>query len=446
MIHLGRISQIFIFSLCFFIYPYTATAAKKRNKKPWTFIVFAAADNNLRDYASRNMKQMSVVGSNENVNLLVHMDIRLMGSKKMTRRYYVEKNNAVQIEITEKTPMNSGDPQTLISACRWAIQEYPADNVALVLWNHGTGIIDPYGRRHFDTSILYHYNPETNHFELDRSVGFLDLLDALNDPRGICWDDSTGDYLTNQKLEFALNDIVTNSMGGKKFEIIAFDACLMSMIEVAEITKRYAKIQISSQEVEPGPGWKYDEALALFAHGVPNSRVLASHIVDAFAKAYKPAGNLPGFVDFTQSALDLTIMDELEKNVDQIGLLLNAGIQSEQSVAYKTIIANSRSKKNCTHFNEPTYIDLHHFYSNLIKYTRETFPTPNNQAAGLLQTLQEGQKIIKRVVINSVSGANLPQAKGISIFFPERKIHPSYKKANFAKNNWLTFLSSYILS
>jgi len=38
----------------------------------------------------------------------------------------------------------------------------------------------------------------------------------------------------NQKLEFALNEIVTNQLNGKKFDIIAFDACLMSMVEIAE--------------------------------------------------------------------------------------------------------------------------------------------------------------------------------------------------------------------
>jgi hypothetical protein len=417
----------------------------KQAKKPWTILVFAAADNNLRDFAPRNQKQMSIVGSNDTVNMLMHMDIRLSGNKKMSRRYYIDKNNPTPVEMAEKTAMDSGDPATLISACRWAIEEFPAEKYMLVLWNHGTGIIDPYGRRQFDTNFMFHYNAETNNFELDRTIGFIDLIEALDD-RGICWDDSTGNYLTNQKLEQALNEIVTNQLKGQKFDIIAFDACLMSMLEVAEITKRYAKIQVSSQEVEPGPGWKYDEALSIFNTPNPDKKDVAINIVNAFAKAYKPNGNHPGFIDYTQSALDLAAIEDLEKNVNELADILVRALESEKALVYKNIIGTSRAKKNLTHFNEPTYVDLHHLYINLLKNLREQFKSFDLLNMQLLRCLETGLVLIKKAVIHSVSGSNLPHARGISIFFPEKRIHPSYKKANFAKNNWINFLSKYVLN
>jgi cysteine peptidase C11 family protein len=438
----------FIFFRIFFITLLIATTLNSREKRPWTFIVYAAADNNLRDYSSRNIKQMAMIGSNQNVNICVHLDTRIPGNKKITRRYYIEKNNPVSIDMgNEKIPMNSGDPQTLISFCRWAITNYPADHYILVLWNHGTGIVDPYGRRQFDTKQLYTYNPHTNVFELDRSIGFLDLLEVLNDPKGICWDDSDGNYLTNQKLELALSEIKNNIMGGKKFDIIAFDACLMSMLEVAEITKRYANIQVASQEVEPGPGWRYDIALTPFTRGVPNAHTLAEHIVDSFAVAYRPSGNHPGFVDFTQSAIDLTIVDQLESNVDRLGNALTAALSSEYATNFKNIIMQSKRKGNCTNFSEPTYIDLQHFYKNLFKNVSDAFTYSNPIAGEIKATIQEGLGIIQRVVFRNVCGSNLPQASGISIFFPDRKIHPSYKKSNFGKNNnWTKFLTAYVLN
>lgn len=438
------VSNSFLSKKIFFTLIFLTLCVAAREKKPWTFIVYTAADNSLRDFASRNIKQMATVGSSSNINILVHLDIRLLGSKKMTRRYYVEKNNPVQLEMHEKTPMNSGDVQTLISACRWAIEEYPADHYMLVLWDHGTGIIDPYGRRHIDTRTLFVYNPEANTYELDRSIGFLELIELINDPKGICWDDSNGDYLTNQKFEFALHEIVSNVLHGKKFDIIAFDACLMSMIEIANITKNYANIQIGSVEVEPGPGYRYDVVLSPFLNGCPEPRAFASHVVDSFATAYKPMGNHPGFVDYTQSALDLNLVGFLEQNVDQLGQLLDLAIQSPESSQFKNIISLSRNRKNCTHFNEPSYIDLHHFYTNIL---RNIVPLENNALAKQIkQVVQDGMQLINKVVIHTVSGANLPNTKGISIYFPERKIHPSYKKTNFAKNAWAKFLTDYLLS
>lgn len=433
------------FTALFFLITHIPLINAKQAKKPWTVLVFAAADNNLRDFAPRNQKQMSVVGSNESVNMLMHMDIRLSGSKKTSRRFFIAKNNPIQVEMTEKTPMDSGDPATLISACKWAIEEYPADHYMLVLWNHGTGIIDPYGRRQFDTSFMFHLNHETNNFELDRTVGFIDLIEALDD-KGICWDDSTGNYLTNQKLEQALNEIVTNQLHGQKFDIIAFDACLMSMLEVANITKNYATIQISSQEVEPGPGWKYDEAFSIFNNYNPNKKDIAINIVNAFAKAYKPSPGHPGFIDFTQSALDLTVIEELENNVNDLADALTRALDSDKGHIYKNLITLSRAKKNLTHFNEPTYVDLHHFYTNLLKNLREQFKTLDLLGMQILRSLEIGLGLFKKVVIHSVSGSNLPNAKGISIFFPEKRIHPSYKKSNFAKNNWINFLAKYVLN
>jgi Clostripain family len=432
-------------ALLFFLIAINQQTETRQQKKPWTILVFAAADNNLRDFAPRNQKQMSIVGSNDSVNMLMHMDIRLSGSKKTSRRFFIAKNNPIQVEMSERTPMDSGDPATLISACKWAIEEYPADHYMLVLWNHGTGIIDPYGRRQFDTSHMFHFNADTNNFELDRTVGFIDLIEALDD-KGICWDDSTGNYLTNQKLEQALNEIVTNQLNGQKFDIIAFDACLMSMLEVANITKNYATIQVSSQEVEPGPGWNYAEALSIFNTYNPDKKDVAVNIVNAFAKAYKPSPGHPGFVDFTQSALDLNVIEELEKNVNELADVLTRALDSDKGHVYKSLIAMSRARKNLTHFNEPTYVDLHHFYTNLLKNLRDQFKTLDLVGMQILRSLEVGIGLFKKVVIHSVSGPNLPNAKGISIFFPEKRIHPSYKKSNFAKNNWINFLAKYVLN
>ena len=48
-----------------------------------------------------------------------------------------------------------------------------------------------------------------------------------------------------------------NNLENKKLEMIGFDACLMSSVEVASLLSNYAKYMVASQEVEPGYGWDY---------------------------------------------------------------------------------------------------------------------------------------------------------------------------------------------
>src|SRR5579871_1096846 len=102
--------------------------------KEWTVIVYMSADNDLRSFAARNIKQMAVIGSNDLINILVQLDIRITGNKKITRRYYIEKNKILHVNSHDphSQKMDSGDPETLISCCTWAIKHYPAQNIGLI--------------------------------------------------------------------------------------------------------------------------------------------------------------------------------------------------------------------------------------------------------------------------------------------------------------------------
>ena len=44
---------------------------------------------------------------------------------------------------------------------------------------------------------------------------------------------------------------------GNKFDWIGFDACLMGMLEVADVLSPYANYMIASEELEAGSGWNY---------------------------------------------------------------------------------------------------------------------------------------------------------------------------------------------
>jgi hypothetical protein len=421
-----------------------STEFKPKPIKDFTFILYMAADNDLERYAIRNIKQMSTIGSTDSINIVAHLDIKT-NRKKICSHFYVEKNNILEFD-NGISKMDSGDPQSLINFIKWVIEKFPARHYVLDFWDHGTGIVDPIGNRIIRATDLFIYNPDTRKLELDRSIDFLELIFNLDDHqgmhllRGICWDDSTGHYLTNQKLAYALSMIKEEIMHGKKFDIIGFDACLMSMLEIADIAKDYAHILVASQEVELGTGWNYQSILAPFTQGTLEPIALAKHMVDVYEKIYSPHTN-----DYTLSAINLDRVNELTNNINTVAELLIACLKLQKNTSVKKAISQSRSRKLCTHFDTPQYIDLHHFYSNLQTNLKSCTFTNEQEGIRLIRTLnlklEEGKTIIQQLVFANVTGKNLAQAKGISIYFPEQRIHNSYGVTGFAKNNiWSQFL------
>jgi hypothetical protein len=382
----------------------THITGKIKKKAQWTIIVYMAADNDLKGFAARNIKQMSAIGSSDVLNIMVHLDIKTKENKKITRRYYVVKDKVPQINQNDPATqsMDSGDEKTLISCCTSAIQNYPAEHYALFFWNHGTGFIDPGTGRIINPLELFTVNPETHKLDLDRTIGFLDFIHSPDGLRGICWDDSTGNYLTNQKLDSALNTICSTALGHQKFDIIGFDACLMAGIEITNIIQKYARIMIASQEVELGAGWDYEKALSCFLNNnCPDAHSLATNIVHTYSKVTN---------DFTLSAVDLEKNALLEDKVSIIALLLTECLRKQKDGSVKKALKTCKSKHE------------------------------------LQKAINDARALITTMVFANVAGPHLSQAKGISIYFPETGIHFSYHKTSFATHNaWLPFLNQYLL-
>jgi len=421
----------------------THTYKRRSGEADWTLIIYMAAVNDLRIFARRNIEQMASRGSNKHINIVVHLDIKDRYGQKTTQRFYVEKNKIIQIndERYNTGPMDSGDEKTLISCCTWAITNYPARHYGLVFWNHGMGPIDPVIGKILNPTELFHFNPLTQKLELDRSIGFLDLVCTTKGTlRGVCWDDETGNYLTNQKLDRGLNTICTNLLQGNKFGIIGFDACCMQSIEIANIIKKYAHIMVGSQEVELGTGWNYARVLEPFEHRSLDKHALAHHIVTQYEQEYTTITN-----DYTQSALDLHLTDKLEHNIHAVSEALLTAISKQNNNSVANAIKTSCHKLYCTHFDEPSYKDLGHFYQNLFDNLK-SISTHNHQETKLLicsleKLLQEGLEIIDEMVLANVTGKNLQDARGITIYIPHRSIHSSYTQTTFAQNNsWLELL------
>ena len=203
----------------------TTIEQHKSSLKEATIMVYIAADNDLHYFAWKNIKELSEVAP-PNINIIVQLNEP--GKHKKTQRYLITKGKAHILNKDNQEKLDSGSAKTLIDFCTYSIKNFPAQDYVLILWDHGTGILDP-RRRTTRTDAYFHFNASNLMIEVDRSRSFLDLMEK-EPKRGICFDDHYNTYLTNEKLDFALNEIQQSALEGKKFAIIGMDACLMSII------------------------------------------------------------------------------------------------------------------------------------------------------------------------------------------------------------------------
>ena len=424
---------------------YEIVQGQRHNRKRWTFYVYMAADNDLYPFADRNIEQLKQIGSNENVNILVHLDMHRPGSKKITRRLFIQKNKAVQ--IGPDLSLDSGDEQTLIDDLKWVEDEFPSDYLAVDFWNHGSGDLNPVIGRTINPSQLFVYNSETKLIELDRSIGFLEFIDSMlkehRECRGVCFDETTGNYLNDQKLKRGL-EVSCKYRGNRKIDVILFDACLMAGTGTAWTVHPYAKYMTASEEVVLGTGYEYDQIVVALTKNNTTPQEFALHIVKCYANSYSKVTN-----DYTQSAINLENYEKLANNIDLLATLLIKALQHQKNNSVKEALKKSSSKLACTHFDEPSYKDFRHWCRNLQKsLSSMTFNDSVNAqelVSAIKQTLNDSMAIINEVVIANAAGPNLREAGGISIYFPERKIHPSFVATEFGINNtWSKFLTYYL--
>ncbi len=421
-----KIRFFYISALIFFSAPVSLPAFTN-----YVVMVYIAGDNDLFEYALKDINEMTKVGSNENVSIVVQLDG--YGTAEKTERLLIQKDKTVNIDPSlSNKKLDSGNPQTLIDFCTWTINKYPASHYVLVLWNHGSGILDPSPVRSWSVADFFIKNEVTDKLEVDRSRGFIEWIRR----RGVCFSDTNHSYINDEGLGRALYSITKHL--GRKLDVIAFDACMMAMAEIIDTTRFYADYLIGSEEVEPGDGWRYSEALLPLSQGYITPREFAQHAVEAYRTMYVGQVN-----DFTQSAIDLRKSYILLDNIDRLSQLLLRALNVQVDDSLEQAILASRDGKHCLNFAEPTYIDLLNFYRNLMLLMPFVKLETGNKSLQdqISRTLEAGIKLINQTVIASTAGVNLARAGGISIYFPVKSVDPSYEKTYFAKeNSWLGLL------
>jgi Clostripain family len=77
-------------------------------------------------------------------------------------------------------------------------------------------------------------------------------------------DESSGGFITLHDFRKALERIVDETLDNKKFAILGFDSCVMSMLEVGCELKEVAQTIVASEGSLPNSGWSYTHILKAF--------------------------------------------------------------------------------------------------------------------------------------------------------------------------------------
>ncbi len=387
----------------------------------WTVMVYLDGDNDLESSAISDFNEMEIVGSDSNVNITVLFD-RISGYDSSngnwtdTRMGLVQKDNdtnSIGTTLTSMGELNMGDPQTLINFVNWSINNYPAKYYMLILWDHGNGWYLRSAGIIKEIKNLQSLYSKTGKSGVLQQINILqNQIQKSTDFKSICVDQTSGDRLNLKEIRDAL------ASTGVKLDILAYDACLMGMMEVAYEQKDNALIHIGSENTIPLNGFPYDTILGdLSGQPAMTPRQLSSLITYRYGESYLGTQTL--------SAIDLTKIEDVNAAINNFAatcISLNNQWNALEEVKFAT---------PTIYGYDPTYYDLKSFMLKAAEVIQDTTlkQSAENVAA----------KIDAAVIANHTS--TIPYGTGLSIYIVGMgyKVNSEYNSNNLlfcGANNW----------
>jgi len=405
----------------------TLFAADAPAPKAWTVMVYIAGDNNLGEAGLKDVNEMETVGTTDRLNIVVQID----GSKEYTpdspgtRRYLVQKDDkADQITSPEQGQLaeaDMGSQTTLENFVTWAVDTYPAERYAIILWNHGNG-----------------WYPDDGLHKFNGGSGRGGPMDPL---KAICSDESSDNALSTTGVGDVMERIAAKL--GKRIDLVGFDACLMGMAESFYELRNAAMVACGSEKTEPGDGWPYDQWLAILAaHPDYDGEQLGRAIVETYTASYGENG-AQGANNVTQACVrfEESAVKNFEAAVELFAGELNRVVEADPD-GVKVAIEATQDFRVRSFFG--TYFSTHRDLYDFAKKMKAQFPNDGDLAAGadlMMEAIADERGL---VVANGVTDVapygSCKDAHGVAIYLPVDGYEGTYKTLDFASTGWLGFL------
>ena len=394
----------------------------------WTLLIYLNSANNLNDKDSYNninggisdalynVAQMATTGSNADVNVVLQwkqasgIDSQQTPTFNETRRYLIKPHSAADITQivagntsvldADKLPFNSvyyntstkqvdmGNWQVLQDFVHWGSTTYPADNLAVVVWDHGSGW---------------------------QTVPANDRSSKRKPSRAVSIDNQTHNEIETEQLPGAF------SQAAQPIDALIFDASLLQMGEIEYEVRNSAKVMVGSEESPPALGYQYDKMITDLKSGSDTDGcAMGASVVTRFTNYYADLSR-DGIADSTQSVIDLSKMQSVATALDNF-----AGSLITHRADQAPVIQSAR--QNAQAYDYPEYKDLYDFADRV---RANTTATDLQQSAIALQTAITGSG---GAVIISGHDQGHPGSHGMALTVPEPNL------ALYFPDNFTTYL------
>ncbi|MBR6887610.1 MAG: hypothetical protein IKN16_04110 [Selenomonadaceae bacterium] len=215
-------------------------------------------------------------------------------------------------------------------------------------------------------------------------------------PNGVCTDEYTKQRLSRAAIKSTLESLYTPSVKAPPFEIIGFDACLMSSMESARSIEGFARYMVASEAEEDFKGWHYTDWLNEL---VKNPKTTGANLGEKICLS--SYNNSSKKSEATFSVVDMAQFSNLS-NAHQ-NFFSEAVTRAKNSKGFATEF-HRIAKNPKTEEYDNWYVDLKSLATN----TQYLMPT---SSSNLLNA-------INNAIVGTPYNGNLRTGGGISTYYP----------------------------
>jgi hypothetical protein len=370
----------------------------------WLIMVYLGGKSDLAPFAKGLIEEAMRVESSDRVAVVAELHPPIADDQTLRGRIFKGRNEMQKIGVVED------NVAAIINFVNNSMATYNAHHRALVLWDHGNGWqnVDVF-EDVFKASVLR--RQQQHGASSSTTLEVKTLRDVLDETRDIA--------------------------------VVAFDACLMSMIEVAFQLRERAQFMIASQHLLPaGRGWPYEALLrTLTANPRMEPEELTRTTIDTFAGSYNG-------IDEAVTLTGLRLSAEVDRTVAAIDSLSGALIDAVHRSDHDNRDMRDRvvdARLHTQSFGNPDYIDIVSFCDEIQKRLPDE--------PSVYRTAELVRTAIARLVVRHIRSGSptVGRANGVSIYFPNvalgTKIPKSYDDLDFAKEHfcrWWAFLKMIV--